>query len=31
MDRLLNNLTVLAIMATLLGVPAFIHYSVMGY
>jgi len=31
MDRLLNNLTVLAIMATLLGVPAFIHFHVMGY
>lgn len=25
MDRLLNNLLVLAILATLLGVPAYIH------
>lgn len=31
MDRLLNNLVTLAIMATLLGVPAFIHFHVMGY
>ncbi len=30
MDRFLNNLTVLAIVATLLGAPAFIHFVVMG-
>jgi len=31
MDRFLNNLTVLAIVATLLGAPAFIQFVVMGY
>lgn len=26
MDRLLNNLLILAILATLIGVPAYIHH-----
>jgi len=30
-DRLLNSIVTLAIMATLLGAPAFIHFHVMGY